>query len=269
MPSQTTDHNIPFALGTDAANTIDDTMEALAERVDELIVAHDAGSLAGRPTSTPGSPGIEGRVYRVNSGAAIGMVNYDTGTGWITLRDPDPGVVASRPAANTVPAGTQYFATDSKAGYLSDGTNWHWVGGQVPHVRVFDSGIGQSMPGSATAMTFNAEMFDSEGMHSTSSDPDRLTCITPGLYLVEGSFQCVGAATQDLRVFLSKGGVTLDAARQPAVASGVYDLKVRGLTRLAASDYMQIKLQSTTGTPGFVNTGTASESTFEAVYLGP
>ena len=131
MPSQTADHNIPYSEGTDAANTIDDTMEALAERVDELIVAHDAGSLASRPTSTPESPGIEGRVYRVNSGAAVGMVNYDTGTSWITLRDPDPGLVASRPAANTVPAGTQYRATDTGEMTISDGTGWYVVSDAV------------------------------------------------------------------------------------------------------------------------------------------
>lgn len=127
MPSQTTDHNIPFAIGTDAANTIDDTMQDLAERVDQLIVAHDDGSLAARPTSTPESPGIERRVYRVNSGAAVGMVNYDTGTGWVTLRDPDPGLLASRPAANTVPAGTHYHATDTSEYAVSDGTAWQFL----------------------------------------------------------------------------------------------------------------------------------------------
>lgn len=203
MPSQTADHNIPYSEGTDAANTIDDTMEALAERVDELIVAHDAGSLASRPTSTPESPGIEGRVYRVNSGAAIGMVNYDTGTGWITLRDPDPGLLASRPAANTMPVGTRHRATDTGDVSVSDGTTWFTV---TPAARCSFMAYGgsQSIAAGTTAkMTVGTEDHDVGG-HLASSV---FTAPVKGIYEFDAQAWCNSSASgESMNMQLYKNG---------------------------------------------------------------
>ena len=37
-----------------------------------------------------------------------------------------------------------------------------------------------------TAILFDTEVIDRDGMHSTSSNTSRLTCVTPGYYAVEG-----------------------------------------------------------------------------------
>lgn len=49
----------------------------------ERSVMYGVGTLAARPTSTPGSPGIGGRVYKSTDGS--GLLYYDYGTGWMEL----------------------------------------------------------------------------------------------------------------------------------------------------------------------------------------
>jgi hypothetical protein len=84
MPSQEPVWQIPYSLGADPINTIDATSEAAAERVAELVTPYDSGLLASRPTSTPGSPGIEGRSYYATD---TDQWFVDTGTGWFAARD--------------------------------------------------------------------------------------------------------------------------------------------------------------------------------------
>jgi len=43
----------------------------------------DQGTLASRPTSTPESPGLFARLYRVASGPRAGQVDFDHGSGWL------------------------------------------------------------------------------------------------------------------------------------------------------------------------------------------
>lgn len=59
MPSQTTLLQVPYATGTDAVNTVDTTMQALAERVDLL-----AGE-SGQETKTPSAANVDD-TWRVN-----------------------------------------------------------------------------------------------------------------------------------------------------------------------------------------------------------
>lgn len=110
-------------------------MQNLAERVDDIIVSHDSGTLVNRPTSTPESPGVEGRLYRVTSGDNVGVAYRDTGAGWVVVGTAidQQGTLAARLAANAVPQGTYYFATDADVTYRSDGTSWFLVGGSVKY----------------------------------------------------------------------------------------------------------------------------------------
>jgi hypothetical protein len=56
---------------------------------------------------------------------------YDDGTAWRSLTPPTTtlsGLLSARPAANTVSAGTTYFATDQVVQYFSDGATWTRTG---------------------------------------------------------------------------------------------------------------------------------------------
>ena len=130
MAGTTTRMALPYPDGTDAPN-VDLAIKNLALGIDSLGGIFGQGTFAARPVSTPGSPGKTGRWYVVTSGAETGQVYYDYGTGWIFVNPTTPpnvinqtGTLAARPAANSVSAGTTYFATDQVVEYVSDGTNW-------------------------------------------------------------------------------------------------------------------------------------------------
>jgi hypothetical protein len=57
----------------------------LADAVDALIGLPLHGTLSNRPVSTSGSPGIEGRIYYVDSGPGLGITWRDNGSGWDQL----------------------------------------------------------------------------------------------------------------------------------------------------------------------------------------
>lgn len=81
---------IDHPLGTEAPD-IDGDILKIVNALESLGAQYGQGTLAARPTSTPGSPGKQGRFYIVTSGAETGQLHYDHGTGWLHL-NPDTGV---------------------------------------------------------------------------------------------------------------------------------------------------------------------------------
>ena len=90
MPVSTR-YGIDYPLGTEAPD-IDGDILKVVNGIESLAAQFGQGTLAARPISTPGSPGKQGRFYVVNSGAELGQMFYDYGTGWIHLNpDQTPG----------------------------------------------------------------------------------------------------------------------------------------------------------------------------------
>src|SRR4051794_16526480 len=59
--------------------------------------------------------------------------------------------------------------------------------GVLPSCAVYNDAA-QSIPdGALTALTFNTEHFDTDSIHSTSSNTSRLTCQTAGIYVITAS----------------------------------------------------------------------------------
>lgn len=79
----TSKHRLRWLPGSNMISDIDAGIQALAEDVDSRMASVDAGSLALRPTSTPGTPGVLGRLYRVTDES--NRIDFDYGTGWIAL----------------------------------------------------------------------------------------------------------------------------------------------------------------------------------------
>lgn len=78
----TTNWALPYPEAGDPANVPQDIQD-LAVAIDDIIASADQGTLAGRPVSTSGSPGKAGRLYYATDN---GVLYYDMGTGWVTIR---------------------------------------------------------------------------------------------------------------------------------------------------------------------------------------
>lgn len=135
MPgTPTTKHALPTVNGsTDLARDIDTAINNLAAAVDSKMVGYGEGTLASRPTSSPGSPGVTGReYYAIDTDQRF----KDTGTSWVEISKV-LAVVTSLPAspqdgqecllladaANGVVWHLKYRAASSSA------YKWEFIGG--------------------------------------------------------------------------------------------------------------------------------------------
>lgn len=106
-------------------------IQALAEALDGAAIVSQ-GTLAARPTSTPGSPGKTGRFYYVSSGTDIGSLYYDFGTGWFAVRQEEPWNIigaAGQPAFQN--GWANRGGSDETAGFYKDRDRVYLRGGVV------------------------------------------------------------------------------------------------------------------------------------------
>lgn len=100
-------------------------------------------------------------------------------------------------------------------------------------------------PGVETPLTFDTEAVDSDGMHSLSTNTDRLTAVTPGWYQVAGS---AGFSTQSAGsrfcAFTVNGGLDIARVETAADASTGRGTSVVSSTilYLGVGDYMQFQV---------------------------
>lgn len=105
-------------LGSNVVSDIDAGFAALADDLDGLIVSYSQGTLASRPTSTGGSPGKQGRLYRATD---VGILFYDNGTGWDPVSTPP--IVTALPSGATLFDGQEVFLQTAAMAAL--GVRWH------------------------------------------------------------------------------------------------------------------------------------------------
>lgn len=61
--------------------------------------------------------------------------------------------------------------------------------------RVYNSSAIAISNATGTKLTFDSEIYDTDGIHSTSSNTGRLTCVTDGIYSIGGNIQWQGNNT--------------------------------------------------------------------------
>lgn len=114
---QTTRRDIPFPDDTDEIADGNEAIQTVAEAVDD-DVEYQEGVVGSRPTSTSGSPGVAGRIYRSKPTSNPGLAQIDTGTGWENISG--PAYVTSLPS-NPIDGQEVYFDRDPS----SARDKWH------------------------------------------------------------------------------------------------------------------------------------------------
>jgi len=112
-----------------------------------------------------------------------------------------------------------------------------------PAARVYNSANISVANFSHQYLTFNSERFDNDSIHSTSSNTDRLTAPSAGVYLIQAHVRFASNATGTRALRLQVNGSTLIALRsQAAVAAGYgqTELEISTTYKLAANDYVRV-----------------------------
>lgn len=120
----------------------------------------------------------------------------------------------------------------------------------VPRARAYATAT-QSIPNATyTALTFDSEQYDTDSIHSTASNTDRLTCTTAGVYHITANVHFDVSATGGRIAAIVHNNITF-VQRQvldpSSVASFGTQFVVSADYQCAAGDYFQLQVYQTTG----------------------
>lgn len=119
---------------------------------------------------------------------------------------------------------------------------------EAKSARVYHD-VDQSIPDSVnTALSFNSERWDTDDIHNTVTNNNRLTCNTAGKYLLIGQIVFAINATGNRGIVIRLNGVTsLARAKQVCVAGVPPALVVSTIYDLSVGDYVELLGFQTSG----------------------
>jgi hypothetical protein len=144
-----------------------------------------------------------------------------------------------------------------------------------PACRVYRT-TNQSIPNAAfTILTFDAERYDTAGLHSTSVATSRITIGTAGLYLVTGHIEWGGDGDYLRRIFdvLLNGATTIARHSNETAAQNIPNSEPWSIAtayKFAANDYVELRVyqSNTSAAANNINAVTNYSPEFSATWIG-
>src|SRR5215831_6611515 len=117
-----------------------------------------------------------------------------------------------------------------------------------PSCRVYRT-TPQSIPNTTwTTITFDAERWDTDGIHDTGTNTDQLVCRTPGKYVIIGQVEWDPNTAGERIVGIYRNGTEISRVRNPPPASPGYINQVCSTEYdLSVGDYLQLKAYQSVG----------------------
>lgn len=128
-------------------------------------------------------------------------------------------------------------------------------------------GNSQSIPDSTvTAVTWtSADTYDTNSMHSTSSNPSRITIKTSGLYAVAVNIWFAANATGYRQLWLYKNGSALGLyVQNPSPGTGACNANLYDEIQCVAGDYLEARAEQNSGAALNINT-TSGDASYMSV----
>ena len=116
----------------------------------------------------------------------------------------------------------------------------------VPAVRAYNNAAISIANNTVTALTFNSERWDTDTIHSTSSNTGRLTATTAGKYGMGGNAQW-SADPVNATIYIKLNGATFIA--QDGVVADYRVMNISTEYDLAAGDYIELAVKQISGGP--------------------
>ena len=195
------------------------------------------------------------------------------------------GLAADRTAMTSMLEGQEFFETDTNKMFVYSGSAWvqtnSWsttsgvtgVSNLIvpPMVRAIRTADQTLTSASTTAIQFTAsDEFDTDAMHDTSTNTNRITINTAGVYIITATVNIASAnSTGTYRlVAIRKNGSNEIATQNPGA---IQDARVTvTVTDLAAiSDYYEAVVYQDSGSSCGLNTIGSIRAAFTAAWVGP
>lgn len=114
--------------------------------------------------------------------------------------------------------------------------------------RIFNSANIATVTATQTLLTYDSELYDTDGMHSTSVNTSRLTCTVAGRYTIGAAVRWASNATGYRQVFFRlNGGTVIGSIIQPAVSGATTDQVINVPYMLAVGDYVECYVVQASG----------------------
>jgi hypothetical protein len=130
--------------------------------------------------------------------------------------------------------------------------------------RVYNSGNITVATGGWHTLTFDSERYDTDTIHSTVVNTERLTATTPGTYIIVGNVEWASDATGDrgMRIYLNNTTVIGNLWQNPADSAPTRHC-LTTIYQLSATEYVELEVyQSTAG-----NLNIVAQSNFSPVFM--
>jgi len=174
-----------------------------------------------------------------------------------TKSDGQVGYASEWNADHTIQAGTIVNADINAAAAIAKSkisTTGAWPLADhpaVPACRVYNDADQNTTSGATTFLTFNTENFDTDNIHDPSTNPDRLTCKTAGLYHIYGgaTFEKLAGGRRQLALWVGNYVAKLACVEIGAVAdANCYPgMSFSTEYRLAVNDYIRLAVYQNQG----------------------
>ena len=140
----------------------------------------------------------------------------------------------------------------------------------VPAVRAYNSSAISIANSSVVALTFNNERFDTDTMHSTSTNTDRLTAKTAGKYQISFTGAFASNATGRRHLIIEHNGGTVIAIQEWDTNQNERTYMVSStLYHLAVNDYVKVKVFQNSGGALNMDSNNAYSPEFMMVWVAP
>lgn len=197
------------------------------------------GAAAGAATRLP--IGVSGQVLTVLGGIPTWHdITVSGGSGSISVTD---GTTTVAPTTTLVfPAGTITDNGGDEAEYTPAN-----AGGYTEGASTYNNTTQSFVQNVDTAVTMNAEVYDTDTIHDNSTNPTRLTCNTAGKYIVIGEVAYPGTGGGQFYLQnLKKNGTVFATSNTQAIANSGVGAVVQtvGLVDLSPGDYVEIWVYS-------------------------
>lgn len=132
-------------------------------------------------------------------------------------------------------------------------------------VKVHNSANQSCANNTETLLTWDTEDWDTNNLHSTSSNTSRLTCQVAGKYLVCGTIEFAENATGFRQVAVRKNGTDQGYTTTPGTATDTADVTFLYILDLAVNDYVEVTAMQNSG--GALNVDSGAPSWFSMTRL--
>ena len=114
--------------------------------------------------------------------------------------------------------------------------------------RVYHNAVQSVNNGAWTAVVFNSERYDTDGIHSVVLNTGRLTCQTAGTYNITGHCRWASNLVGDRGIRVRLDGATIIAGYD-VNATGVSQESIDTIYKLAAGQYAELLVYQASGAP--------------------